>query len=795
MQACRFVKWTQVLFFVLVASCSLAASDSETQTPATPSLKPIEVRVPSRKQPVSYAKEISDILENKCIGCHGAALSENRLNLESVAAMRKGGRRGRALVPGKADDSLMFKLAAHRMEPVMPPSDKPANKPLTAEELGLLKSWIDAGAKDDSSQTAASRSEEPEPNVLGDLPPGVQPINAIDMTSDGARVAAGRAHVVQITGVDSGLEIVSLGGHQDIIQSLRFSPDATLLAAGSYQKITIWSAPTAHLKWTLAGHGGPIGALAVTGRGDTLYSGSQDKTIRVWNLTDGKLLRSLVQPAPVAALAIGPDGKTLITGSSDGLVRWLDARDGRELAAWKGHTAAVSGVAMLRSADGVMRIVSVSEDGTARIWLLPPVARAETPSQPARVKAIDLAGHKGPVRGMAATPGGDEILTGGDDGTVRVWSAKDGAPRGSVPTGHRGPILALAIDPRGKTILTGSADATAELLARDTGKALRTLAGHPGPVRSVAFSPRGDRLATADALGGVKVWETSSGIGVIAFGQTASGGAASPPIQKIAFNAEQSLVSASADATLKFWTFTGTWTLNRTLGTHVSRILALDFSPDGTLLAAGGGEPSRTGELKIWQVGKGLLARSLPTLHSDTVFSVKFSPDGTKLASASADKFLKVTNMADGMVLRSFEGHTHHVLAVDWKSDGQELVTGGADSILKIWGFNSGEQIRTLQPAGKQVTSVRWLARKPDVIGASGDAQVRDWNPDNGGIARVFSGAGDYVQSVAASSDGGRIAAGGADGVLFVWNGQTGRVIRKLEPPSRTAQTAVVTGQ
>ena len=131
-----------------------------------------------------------------------------------------------------------------------------------------------------------------------------------------------------------------------------------------------------------------------------------------------------------------------------------------------------------------------------------------------------------------------------------------------------------------------------------------------------------------------------------------------------------------------------------------------------------------------------MLGRSLPSLHSDTVFSVRFSPDGTKLASASADKFLKVTSVADGKLLRSYEGHTHHVMAVDWKSDGKQLVTGGADNVLKVWDYDSGEQLRTLQAAGKQITSVRWIAGKPEVVGASGDAQVRMWNPDNDGIAR-----------------------------------------------------------
>ena len=212
------------------------------QAPPGWTSKPILVKEPARREKVSYAREIAELLENKCTGCHGSVLAEKGLSLESVAGMLKGGKRGPAIVRGKADSSLMFKMAAHRVSPVMPPKDKPANKPMTSPELGLLQRWINEGASDDTDKDEP-RNEAPRSIVLGELPPGVQPINAVDMTSDGARVAAGRANLVQVYDVDSGLEIVSLGGHKDLIQSVRYSPDSRLLAAGSYQIVTVWTAP------------------------------------------------------------------------------------------------------------------------------------------------------------------------------------------------------------------------------------------------------------------------------------------------------------------------------------------------------------------------------------------------------------------------------------------------------------------------------------------------------------------------------------------------------------------------
>jgi len=292
----------------------------------------------------------------------------------------------------------------------------------------------------------------------------------------------------------------------------------------------------------------------------------------------------------------------------------------------------------------------------------------------------------------------------------------------------------------------------------------------------------------------MKVWDVVSGRGVIAFGHSAPNNGPIRPIQKVAFTGKGALLSASVDKSLKSWTFEGTWGERRPLGPHVFRVLAIDFSPDGTLVATGGGEPSRSGEVKVWEVGKGMLVRSFDSLHSDTVFGLRFSPDGTKLASVAADKFLKVSRLVGGEELRSFEGHTHHVLAVDWKSDGKQLVTGGADNVLKVWDFESGEQLRTLQAAAKQVTAVRWIPGKPQVVGASGDKLVRFWNADSGGIERTFAGPGDYVFGAAVSDDGAKVVAGGADSVLFLWNGTNGQVLRKLEPPvtAPRAETASV---
>src|SRR3954452_20686001 len=127
-------------YYLSLAAVILAVTVTATFAADPPT--PIAVAVPDRKVAVSYAREVADILDARCVGCHNGALSESKLNLEDVAGMLKGGKHGPAVVAGKADASLMFKMAAHRVEPVMPPREKKDQAPLTPEELGILKLWI-----------------------------------------------------------------------------------------------------------------------------------------------------------------------------------------------------------------------------------------------------------------------------------------------------------------------------------------------------------------------------------------------------------------------------------------------------------------------------------------------------------------------------------------------------------------------------------------------------------------------------------------------------------------------------
>jgi WD40 repeat protein len=212
------------------------------------------------------------------------------------------------------------------------------------------------------------------------------------------------------------------------------------------------------------------------------------------------------------------------------------------------------------------------------------------------------------------------------------------------------------------------------------------------------------------------------------------------------------------------------------------RVLSLAFSPDSGKLITGGGEPSRNGELILWDVASGSVVRKFTEAHSDTVFDVEFSRDGKRLVSGAADKFVKLFNVETGELIRGYEGHTGHVLSVSIKADDSSLVSGGADFAVKLWNLDTGEQRRTMNNFQKEVTAVDYIGATDNFVSSGGDKTVRLFTASNGNNFRSFT-LPDFVYTAVASRDQNVIVGAGEDGTVYVWNGQNGQELMKFAPP------------
>ena len=343
--------------------------------------------------------------------------------------------------------------------------------------------------------------------------------------------------------------------------------------------------------------------------------------------------------------------------------------------------------------------------------------------------------------------------------------------------------LAAALVPELKTSLA-AADVRQKKAQADVETATKAVAAAELPIRAIAFSPDSRLLATGGDFSAVHSWDAETGKAIESF----QGHGA--PVLSLSFTGRDELISGSADKAAFVWEVEPGWTLERTIGSVddpsvlSDRVVALDFNTDGTRLVTGGGVPSRFGELKVFNVADGSLVRSFADAHSDEVFGVAFSPDGTRIASCGADKYVKAFDVANGELIRNFEGHTDHVLGVAWKADGKVLASCGADNVIRVWNADTGDQTRTIAGFTKQVTSIRFVGESVNTVSGSGDKTVHLHRTDNGQNLRTLAGSTDYVFSVSVTPDGQTIVAGGYASVLRLWNGTNGQVLHTLVPPT-----------
>lgn len=312
------------------------------------------------------------------------------------------------------------------------------------------------------------------------------------------------------------------------------------------------------------------------------------------------------------------------------------------------------------------------------------------------------------------------------------------------------------------------------------------------PFVRLAFSPDGMLIAALDHAGKAYTWAAASGSPVGVFGgvQDSAAPAANvgqAPSVFLRF-ADDGKLMISANGHCSAWSLGSRWTLERQIGGvpgkpgFVDRVNALAFSPDGKILATGGGEPSRDGEIKLWDPSTGAFVKEITKTHSDTVFALEYSPDGKQLASGGADRVARLLDPVAGTLVRTFEGHTGHVLGVNWSADGRQLATAGADNVVKVWEVSSGQRKRNVDGYDKEVTSVRFVGLNGNLVTSSGDNKVRLVGAD-GKEVRSFPEAGEFLQAVAVTGDGKRVLAGGHDSVLRIWNVADGVSAGKFTAP------------
>jgi WD40 repeat protein len=287
--------------------------------------------------------------------------------------------------------------------------------------------------------------------------------------------------------------INTIDGHSSYVNYLVISPDGNKLVSGSAdKKIKIWDLSTGKQVRTLLENSIHVNYFAISPDWQAIATGGPDNTIKIWDFLTGKQIRTISgHTSYVNYLVISFDGKKLASASADNTIKIWDLSTGKELRTLVGHSGWVNTLAI--SSDG-KQLVSASADNTIKIWDLSTGKELRT-----------LRGHTSPVRPIAISSDGKKLVSGSADSTIKIWDLSTGKERLTL-TGHTSYVNSLAISPDGKKLVSASADNTIKIWDFLTGEEILTLTGHTSYVNSLAISPDGNRLVSAGADSTIKIW-------------------------------------------------------------------------------------------------------------------------------------------------------------------------------------------------------------------------------------------------------------------------------------------------
>ncbi len=613
------------------------------------------------------------------------------------------------------------------------------------------------------------------------------------ISTDGLRLAtAGRLNdrpTIIVRKVEDGSVVATLLGHEAPITSLAFNNNHTRLVSGSEDKtVRVWDIADAKFPELLkySGHDAAVRAVAFADTATVLSAGS-DKQIHQWNMADGKIVRSMEGHAgDITALMVS--ATVVASASLDGTIRLWNKSNG-ELIRTIEHSSPVKHIAL--SVDNT-KIASWGDDKQLKLW------------QQADGMLLKTVAEASDLTSLAFSPNSQQLAA-TDGNNVHAWQVNNGGELQFFPD-HAKPTRAVSYLPDSKTLI--SIDAS-NGLRRSTVSALRSIVAHENSIVDAAVYQGGNALATVAGDGIVKLWTTANGllareisteevklhsIATSVNNQFVAAGAEDgrvfvwnsgngtvtaefktpAPAVSLSLSNEtvMKLAVAGADQKLRFYA-TNDQTLLQECAVD-SPMARIAFLPDNQRVAVA----HESGVLAEWAYASPVLTRNM-TGHAGGIFNLVFSNDGTTLVSASADNTVRLWDPVAGRQIRALSGHSGTVFGLSVSADSSWIVSAGGDSTIRLWDRLGGRQLKQINAPSSLYTVAIHLDGRTVAAGGI-DRKVFVYDVFGGTLKATLEGHPDYIYRVAFNHAGNRLLSCGYGGHLIVWDFPSGKQLHTM---------------